>query len=785
MRSLLLLFVLLCPIVVVSQTTLRGVVTDGRDAVVGAAVVVENTSVGSATDTKGEFYFEYEGSYPLTLHVSCIGYEEMRVEVKGEEKLQIRLSSKVEDIESVDIVAKKRGTGFEALDVKTSMEVASVSGGIESVVKSQMGVSSNSELSSQYRVRGGNFDENMVYVNGIEIYRPFLIRAGEQEGLSFVNPDMVSSLDFSSGGFDVSYGDKMSSVLDVKYKVPERWGGSVRLSLLGASAHIEGVMMKGTISHITGLRYKSNKYIVGSMDVKGSYDPHFFDVQSMWTFRVNDELHFDVLGYYAKNRYQFKPKDRETTFGTLSEAKKLKIFFAGNEDDSYRTGVMATSATFRPDNENSFIVSASMYRSIEQENYDILGEYWLQQAESSSTNDIISESEGIGVGGYMEHARNELFGNIYTLSLRGQHRLGQHSLEWEGKIQKEHFSDYVDEWEYRDSAGYIAPPTSGNIDFARVIRGFNDIETNRMSFYVMDDYTRQLGDGRLILTYGLRSAYWSGNEECIVSPRVSVRYAKNNWVYRLSGGVYHQSPLFRELRRDDGSINKDVESQRSWQIVGGTDFFFKADNRPFKLTMEAYYKGLHKVNPYNIDNVRIRYMADNCAIGYVAGVDLKINGELVEGVESWACISFMRTEEDIEGDKVGYVPRPTDQRVSFSMFLQDYLPSNKSVGASLNLYLSSGLPFGPPNGERWQATNRMPGYKRVDLGVFKDFGKKPNGTIKYTNLESIKLGLEVFNLFDFSNTISYFWVSDVKGRQYAVPNYLTARRINLKLSIEF
>lgn len=801
MRSLLFFLFCLLSLNIAAQRVIPGVVLDGTTPVVGAAVVIEGTTIGTATDGNGKFSLEYDGKLPVSLVVKCLGYEEQRVEVEKLSLVEIEMKAKSEDIDNVDVVAEKRGAGFESLDAKVALQTASVSGGIEGVVKTQMGVSSNSELSSQYRVRGGNFDENMVYVNGIEIYRPFLIRAGEQEGLSFVNPDMVSALNFSSGGFDVSYGDKMSSVLDVEYKKPVSWGGSARVSLLGASAHLEGTAAGGKLSHITGLRYKTNKYIVGSMDTKGAYDPQFFDVQSLWTIDAGKHLQFDVLGYYARNRYQFEPEDRETTFGTMSDAKKLKIYFAGNEDDSYQTGVVAASAKVRVNSDNMLTFSASMYRSMERESYDILGEYWLQQAEASSTNEIVSESEGVGVGGYMEHARNELFGEIYTLALRGQHRMGGHAVSWEGKLQKEHFNDYVDEWEYRDSAGYIAPPTTGIIDFERVTKGETDMETNRMSLYVMDDYVCQWGDGRLTLSYGLRGSYWSGNEEVLVSPRVAVRYAKGKWVYRLAGGMYNQSPFFRELRRKDGTVNYDVKAQRSWQVVGGVDLFFKSGERPFKFTVEAYYKGLSDINPYSIDNVRIRYMADNCAKGYAAGVDMKINGELIEGVESWASLSFMQTREDLEGDNAGWIPRPADQRVSFSMFLQDHLPSNKSVGATLSMFLASGLPFGPPNGERWQATNRMPGYKRVDLGLFKDFAKRGDGSYKFkrndkagaegnaakraTGIESLKLGVEVFNLFDFSNTISYFWVSDVKNRQYAVPNYLTARRLNVKLSLEF
>lgn len=687
-----------------------------------------------------------------------------------------------QELDKVDVVGQKGKGSFQSIDASGALESAGVSGGIEGVVKQQMGVTSNSELSSQYRVRGGNFDENMVYVNNMEVYKPFLIRSGEQEGLSFVNPDMVDRVNFSSGGFDVSYADKMSSVLDVKYKAPKAWHGSARIGLLGASAHLEGASKyrpesKVGYSHITGFRYKTNRYMLGTMDTKGDYDPAFLDVQSLHTWMFGNKVKADVIGYYASNRYKFTPKDRETTFGTLTDAKKFTIYFEGKEDDQYRTAMVGGSVTFYPSNDHSVALCASMYRSEEQENYDILGEYWLQQA--------AGDDEKIGVGGYMEHARNELFGAIGAYAVRGKDRFGAHSITWEAKMQTERFSDYVNEWEYRDSAGYLASPADGIIEFDRSVLADNDLKSRRLMAYVMDNIACEVGDGRLDVNYGLRVARWDCNNQTIVSPRASVSYNRSKWTYRLSGGLYDQSPFFRELRRADGSLNTKVKSQKSWQVVAGVDHYFFADNRPFKFTVEAYYKGMRDLNPYSIDNVRIRYMADNCAKGYAAGLDFKINGELVDGVESWACLSIMKTSEDIDGDGHGWIARPSDQRVNFSMFFQDYMPSNKSVGANLNFIMGSGLPFGPPNSERFMQKNRMPGYKRVDLGLFKDFGKTKDGGLKWSGVKSARLGVEVFNLFDFSNTISYFWVREVGGAQYAVPNYLTSRRINVKLSVEF
>ena len=682
------------------------------------------------------------------------------------------------ELQNVDVVGQQGSSNFQKVDAHIASDVAGVSGGIEGIVKSQMGVMSNSELSAQYRVRGGNFDENMVYVNNIEIYRPFLIRSGEQEGLSFVNPDMVDRLNFSAGGFDVSYSDKMSSVLNVRYKVPQQWSGSARVSLLGASAHLEGVV--GTnkalhYSHITGVRHKRNSYMLGSMDTKGQYDPAFTDVQTLHTWRIG-RLSFNALGYYAYNRYSFEPTDRETTFGTLTDTKHFTVYFEGNEDDKYHTGLIAASATYFVGDNHSVQFTYSSYRSKEQENYDILGEYWLQQATSD---------DNIGVGGYMEHARNELFTIINNYALRGKNGIGNNSLTWEAKLQIEKFTDYVDEWEYRDSAGYIASPSDGIISFDRHVFADNRLNSKRLSLFAMNDAKYIFSRSMLILNYGLRLSHWNVNGETCISPRASVAWQQGKWAYRLSGGLYAQTPFLRELRRSDGTLNKQVEAQQSWQIVAGTDCYFNMSDRPFKFTIEAYYKGMRKLNPYSIENVRIRYMAQNCARGYAAGVDMKINGELVEGVESWACLSVMKTAEDIVGDGHSWIARPSDQRVNFSMFFQDYMPSNKSVGAMLNFIMGSGLPFGPPNSERYKQTSRMPGYKRIDLGMFKDFARLKDGSKRWRTVRSARLGLEVFNLFDFSNTISYFWVSETHGGMYAVPNYLTPRRLNVKLSVEF
>lgn len=732
---------------------------------------------GATTNMDGKFKIQISG--PVTLKFTYVGYEPriMALNSVPSSTVKIRLKPQSKELEDVSVVGKQK-SDFQSIDASAAIESADVSGGVESVVKSQMGVASNSELSSQYRVRGGNFDENMVYVNNIEVYRPFLIRSGEQEGLSFVNPDMVESLKFSSGCFDATYSDKMSSVLDVKYKTPTEDRYGARISLMGAQAHIEGASERGEYAHLTGLRYKTNQYMLGSLDTKGDYDPQFFDVQSYHSLRLSRKSRLSFLGYYSSNKYHFKPSDRETTFGTLADTRKFKIYFDGQESDNYNSGFFASSFSIAPDEDRLYTLNVSMYRSKEQENYDILGEYWLQQADAESN---------IGVGGYMEHARNELYNVIGTYAIRVRQLVGSNDLTWEAKVQTERFDDYMSEWAYTDSAGYLASPSNGVIEFDRYLHADNNLKSTRVSAFVQDDISINRPHGRrLDFGWGIRASYWDANAETVVSPRLYWTLTTRKWIYRFAMGRYAQVPFFRELRREDGTLNETVNAQNSWQFLFGGDLYFLADARPFKFTVEGYVKLLQKLNPYSVDNVRIRYAGRNCAKGYTVGIDAKINGELVPGVESWACLSFMRSVEKLDyARSKGYIPRPSDQLVSFSMFFQDYLPSNKSVGASLNFYIGTGLPFGPPNSPRYMATNRMPGYKRVDFGMFKDFAKTDYGGDKWPVIKSCKLGLEVFNLFDFANTISYFWVSDVNGGKYAVPNYLTSRRINVKFSFEF
>ena len=763
------------------------IVDKGGKAIEGATIIETQTLTGSVTDATGRFAIRYAGKYPTRVAVRSLGYKADTLTIPTASR-DIKIVMNIEDIESdeVSVVGRKMNTGFEKIDASVAANAVSTDAGVEAVIKSQMGVASNNELSSQYRVRGGSFDENLVYVNGIEVYRPFLIRSGEQEGLSFVNPDMVEEINFSAGGFDASYGDKLSSVLDVTYKRPRQFHAGGRVSLLGAQVHAEGSAASGRLTHITGVRYKTNQYLFGSLDTKGDYSPTFLDAQTFWTITPGSgRTTVNLLAYFAQNTYKFTPTDRETSFGTVSDAKTLTIYFEGGERDKYRTCVAAASVDHTPSDRLKLNLTASMFRTEEEETYDILGEYWLQEATNSQSQTAVDQSENIGVGGYMQHARNFLFGEVYALSVGADIALGTYnSMRAQAKATREHYTDLTDEWAYTDSAGYMTSPSAGSLSMDETRYADNALWQTRFEAYVCNTTKGiPVGDGVMTLTTGMRIARQDIGG-VIWSPRVSANLMTGRWRFRLAAGRYGQLPNLREMKRPDATLNRDLGPQKSWQLIGGADLYFGSEERPMKFSVEAYGKWLRDLNPYSIDNVRMRYEAENCASGYAVGMDFKLNGELVKGAESWATLSIMQTQEDIEGDGHGYIPRPSDQRLQFSMMVQDYMPGNKSVTAMLSMFFGTGLPFGPAGSERWQQTSRMPGYKRVDLGLYKDFALTKEGDQRRERLRSAKIGLEIFNLFDFANTISHFWVSDTDGHQYGVPNYLTSRRVNVKISIE-
>ncbi|WP_167607363.1 TonB-dependent receptor [Maribellus sediminis] len=781
-----------------SNATLKGVLKDSKGVPIDMVNVVlkEFPTLGTTTNAKGEFSLRIPAKKQLTVVYSLLGYKTFQDSVfaKAEETIIKNIEMPEQNLELAEIVVREQrrnGGSLTSLDPKIVTAIPNASGALETMLKTLPGVSSNNELSSQYTVRGGNFDENMVYVNDVEVYRPFLIRSGQQEGLSFINSDMVSTIDFSAGGFNAKYGDKMSSVLDIKYRKPSDFRGSATMSLLGATAHFEDVGLKGKLSHITGIRYKTSKYILGSLDETGEYDPKFLDIQTYISFQLSEKFDISFLGNIAQNQYKFIPEDRVTSFGTWQNPLNTKIYFEGQEVDDFKTYLGALTLNYHPNRNLNLKFIGSAYHTKEEETYDILGQYYLNQLERNLGSDEFGDSTlNLGVGSFLNHARNYLTANVFSFYHKGAYNSDKHLLNWGIKFQHEEIEDQLNEWIYRDSAGYSIPYSDTQVLLYYSINTKNRISSNRISGYIQDTWSFPLSSGDLYLNGGIRFNYWDFNDELLVSPRATLTYFpewEKKMSFRLSAGMYHQSPFFKEIKNSDGSINYNAKAQRSMQVVGGSDLLFQAWGRPFRFTSEAYYKHMSRLIPYQIDNVRIRYLGEQEATGYATGIDMKVNGEFVSGLQSWASLSFLQTEENIKGDGHGNIPRPTDQTVNFSLFFQDYFPGNPTYRMQLSAFYGSRLPTGPPNGERYQDVFRMPAYRRIDLGFSKVFISPANTSNAWLlkDLTDLWLSLEVFNLLDINNTISYFWVSSIYGDQFAVPNYLTGRKINLKLTVKF
>ena len=802
MKNLTTLFLLLLTqMVAIAQSnnaTLKGVINDQDGVPIDMVNVVlkEYPTLGTTTNANGEFLLRIPARKQLTIIFSSLGYQTFQdsVYANREETVIKQITMPEINLELAEIIVKEQrrnGGSIVSLDPKIINSISSASGGIEAGLKTLPGVSSNNELSSQYTVRGGNFDENLVYVNDVEVYRPFLIRAGQQEGLSFINSDMVSTIDFSAGGFNAKYGDKMSSVLDIKYRRPSDFSGSASVSMLGATAHFEDVALKGKLSHISGIRYKTNRYILGSLDEQGEYDPRFLDFQTYITYQFNEKFDLSFLGNVAQNQYNFIPQTRETTFGTWQNPLNTKIYFDGQEQDDFQTYLGAITANYHPNANLNLKFIASAYHAQEKETYDIQGQYYLNQLERNLGSEEFGDSTlNLGVGTFINHARNSLDATVYSFSHKGAFNSEKHLVNWGIKFQHEKINDELNEWIYRDSAGYSIPYSDSEVKLFYTLNAKNKISSNRITGYIQDSWSVPTANGDLYLTGGVRFNFWDFNSELLVSPRATLNYFpewEKKMSFRLSAGWYHQSPFFKELKQSDGYINYNSKAQRSFQVVGGTDLLFTAWDRPFRFTSEAYYKHMNRLIPYQIDNVRIRYLAEEEATGYATGVDFKINGEFVSGLQSWASLSFLQTEEDIKGDGHGMIPRPTDQWMNFSLFFQDYLPGNPTYKMQLSGFYGARLPTGPPNSERYQDVFRMPPYRRIDLGLSKVFISRANRSSSpfFRHITDLSLSLEVFNLLDINNTISYFWVSSIYGDQYAVPNYLTSRKFNLKLTVKF
>lgn len=781
-----------------NSATLRGVIKDQDGNPVDLVNIgLKNFSIGTSSNREGKFLLRIPADKEIIVIFRSIGYETAvdTINATAEENIWRDITMKAADIHLSEVTVtemqKNSGT-VRRIDPKfLNLLPDAAAGGVETLLKTLPGVSSNNELSSQYTVRGGNFDENMVYVNDIEIYRPFLVRAGQQEGLSFINSDLISTIDFSAGGFDARYGDKMSSVLDIKYRRPSYFRGSASMSLLGATAHFEDVTLKGNLAHITGVRYKTNRYMLGGLDEKGEYNPNFIDIQTYITYRLTDKFDISFLGNITRNKYQFVPQTRITSFGTWDTPMNTKIYFNGQEVDDFKTSLGALSANYHPNIDLNLKFIASAFITSEYETYDIMGQYYLNQLERNMSTEEFGDSVlNLGVGTFINHARNYLDATVFNFSHRGAFNSENHLVNWGVKFQHESFKDKMKEWIYRDSTGYSIPYSDKEVLLYYTLKGKNQINSNRITGFIQDTWNFPVNIGSLYITGGVRFNYWDFSKEFLISPRASLSYFpewKEKISFNLSGGVYYQSPFFKELKKRDGTINYDIKAQRSYQIVLGSDYILTAWNRPFRFTAEAYYKSMSRLIPYNIDNVRIRYLSEQKSTGYATGVDFNINGEFVSGVQSWASLSLMQTKEDIEGDGHGYIPRPTDQWLNFSLFFQDYFPGNPSYKMQLSGFYGSRLPVGPPHSERHQNIFRMPPYRRIDLGLSKVIISPANKSEHKLahHINDMWLSLEVFNLLNINNTISYFWVSSIYGDQFAVPNYLTNRKLNLKLTIKF
>lgn len=789
------------------KSSLKGKVVDTNNQPIELVnITIKGTNLGVITNNLGEFVFPLISRSSIVLVFSSIGYEKTEREVLMTSKQPIVQVMKPDLHKIAEIIIEKKSINDNIVSIQPKLtdRLPAMAGAIETLIKTLPGVSNNNELSSQYSVRGGNYDENLVYVNGIEIIRPFLVKSGEQEGLSFINSDMVATIGFSSGGFDASYGDKMSSVLDITYRKPVRSAATAEIGALGASAHFEGSSKDGKLSHLTGIRYKNSAYLLGTLDKKGEYNPSFTDLQSYLNYRFNPRLSLGFLGNYSSNTFQFIPQTQLTKFGTLANPYQFLVYFDGKERDKFENYLGAMAADYKPTARLSLKLQASSFNSSEKESYDILGEYYLSDINQVPESPSFADSSMIsGTGSYLNHARNSLTAKISSLDHRGALSTDNHQFQWGFKYQYEQISDRVNEWQMRDSAGYSIPYHNNEIALHQSVSANNKLSSNRLSGFLQDNWSVEAGKGELSISGGARFQYWDYNRQTIISPRISGRWklgAARTRIVKAAWGFYHQMPFFKELKNPDSRISPGVKAQKSIHYLAGYEEIFTAFDRPFKFTSEVWYKALSHLIPYQVDNLNIRYFPDQEAKGYAAGIDFKINGEFVPGAQSWASLSLMKTEEDIIGDfylkevagagteKVypGYIPRPTDQRLNFSLFFQDYFPGYPSVKMSMTLFYGSRLPFGSPQGERYMDIFRMPPYRRVDVGFSKSLiGSNTSQPEKKYPLKDAWIGLELFNLFDINNTVSYFWISDIKNQMHAVPNYLTGRRINLKFSVRF
>lgn len=800
----------------VAQTArIQGVILDENSK------PVENVNVTfadgfTASDKNGYYVLTVPANANITIVFSHLTLKSASqvINLKPNENFEFNpvLKTNAEQLSDVVINTKnrKRSQGLENIDPVTIRKNPSANPGVESILKTFAGVNGNNELSTQYSVRGGNYDENLVYVNEIEVYRPFLIRSGQQEGLSFTNTDMVENVDFSAGGFQAKYGDKLSSVLDITYRIPKKVGISAEASFLGGSVAVEAVSPNQKWTKITGVRYRDNSLLVNSQETESNFRPSFADVQTYFTYTPSTKWQWSFLGNISQNKYNYQPLTRQTNFGTIDDPIALLVAYQGEEKDEYTTFFGAFKSVFQANENFTLKFIGSAYHTTEQEYFDIFAQYRLGEVDTNLGSDNFSGIDfSEGIGSQLNHARNDLDALIVNAEVKGVHQIERNTVEWGFKYTREDIRDRIVEWEVIDSAGFSLNPPKGfpnnNQPYNpyvgplvpyQNVRATNFVKIDRLSGYLQWSRKEEIGDHEVWFNAGVRAHNWqvsgdglNGKNQTTFSPRASIAI-KPDWekdmVFRVSGGLYHQPPFYRELRDSAGIVQPNVKAQQSFHLVLSNDYSFKMWERPFKLVSEIYYKSLTDVNPYTLENVRIRYKADNNAKAFAQGLDLRLNGEFVPGTESWLSFGYMKTEENIDGK--GYIARPTDQRLKFGILFQDYMPNLPSVKMYLNLVYNTGLPGGSPSyADPYAYQLRLRDYRRADAGfsyvLTENNSKRPEGHW-LKSFDDLSIGFEIFNLFDNQNAITNTWVRDVYSkRQYGVPNYLTTRVFNVKLSV--
>ncbi|HRH70242.1 MAG TPA: carboxypeptidase regulatory-like domain-containing protein [Flavobacteriales bacterium] len=818
-----------------NEGTLRGTVRDELgNTLPQASVTLPATGRTVLCDDQGRYTIKIPAGESVLVRWSYTGIPPMErtVQLEAGEERTLDVGLKFTELAPVDIkdTRREREEGLTPLDPRITRFTPSVQGGIEALLQGQIGVAMRNELSAGYSVRGGNFDENLVYVNDIEVYRPFLARSGQQEGLSFPNPDMIDRLQFSPGGFEARYGDKMSSVLDIQYKRPKTFAGSAMASLMGGAVHLENTMLNKRLRQVTGFRYRTNTLILNGLDTKGQYRPRYADLQTYWTYDLTDRVELGFLGLYSSNKYGVVPENRETEYGSFNQALRFTAFFEGQEVTQFETLFGALNVNVQASRNLRLKFTGSAFNTVESERFDVLSEYFLDELERDPASSQYGEvKQNLGIGRSLEHARNDLDATVITLAHKAylQHH-GTQFMQWGVDARSEVIKDKLSEWTVIDSADFSIPLNTGeDLELNYSLKSKLNMESIRASAYLQNTWRWETGENRWwTLIAGARAQHWTYNGQTVASPRMRVTYhpgwkkvaegdtvaTEQDYSFWFAAGLYYQPPFYREVRRLDGTLNPDIRAQESFHLVLGMDRRFTIWERPFKFTSEAYYKKMDQLIPYEVDNVRIRYYGANLAKGYATGLDLKLNGEFIEGVESWVGVSVMSTQEDLYNDSYtnyynaagelitpgytfdqvavdstvvypGWIPRPTDQRVNVAFFFQDEMPGIPTLKVHLSTNFGTGVPFGPPNQTRYADTLRTTLYRRVDIGFSKQLlgakGQEKQGFLG--KIDNMWVSLEVFNLLNINNTITHTWIESVDGRQYSIPDYLTPRRYNLKL----